>query len=61
MDGRQDTVKYLITKKCDGSIVDFGHLDHPPSLIEDLLLNDYTTMAVTLDKNNGNRIRYERD
>jgi len=52
-------LKWLITKKCDGSIVDFGYTEEPPNCVRSAI-EQVGVQAVTLDMTNGTRIRYER-
>jgi hypothetical protein len=58
-------VRFIQTRKCDGSIVDFGHVaptDNDVAALAALVLNAGHVVpitAVTIDMDNGTRVRYE--
>lgn len=56
-------MRYLITKMKDGSIVDFGFItdsDPAPDFIEQGFQRSTHNKAITVDRTDGTRIRYER-
>lgn len=55
-------MRYLVTRMSNGSIVDFGFLsesDSIPEPVAQLIRRDGGVKAVTLDMDNGTRVRYE--